>query len=198
MNVTGSNKIDLVPSVIISGAVFIVFIFLGTLLPAEISSGSLSQLKEIVTQLQGMGSVALLVIIFFNNAFKCMIVIFTGIVLGLPPVVYIGINASLIGMLIANSQGIGPAVLIAGLAPHGIIEIPAFLFSAALGIAVGQQAYKFITRQESAVRMHLRYSLNFFFKWIVPALLIASLIEVFVTPAVIAQVGGNTPPVLLP
>ena len=198
MNVINKPKIELVPALIISAAVFIIFIILGTMLPDDIAESSLSQIKEIVSQLQGIGPAAMIFVIFMNNALKCLVVILTGFILALPPLVYLGINASLIGILISNARDSGLVLLIAGLAPHGIIEIPAFLFSSALGIGVGHQVYKYITRQESAVKFHLSYSLNFFYKWIVPALLVASLIEVFVTPGIIAGAGGNIPPVMLP
>ncbi len=198
MNVITSKKIELLPAVLVSTAVFITFIFLGSILPEEISDASLAQVKELVSRLEGIGPFALLVAIFMDNALKCLIVIMTGFILGLPPVIYVGINASLIGILISNSQDIGPAVLLAGIGPHGIIEIPAFLFSAALGIAIGRQVFKFLMRQESSARLHLSYALNFFYKWIIPALLLASIIEVFVTPGVIAAVGGNASPVIVP
>jgi stage II sporulation protein M len=198
MNVITSKKIELLPSIFVVLAVFAAFIFLGTRLPKEVSDASLAQLTEVVSWMKAAGPVASLLSLFLMNTLECFIIIMTGLIIGLPPVISISINASMLGILIANSPDVGPAVLLAGILPHGIIEIPAFLFSAALGIAVGRQVFKFLMREESSARIHLAYALNFFYKWIIPALLLASIIEVFITPGIVLTAGGNGSSMILP
>ena len=190
MNLIQNRKIRLLPHLLISAFVFILFIYLGTLLPTDASDDTMSQLAEMVTQLANLGPIPLTIVIFLNNAFKCLLIILLGVLVGIPSIAYVSINASVIGILIANWPGDAYLTLIAGLLPHGIIEIPLLLLSAAFGLSIGQEVLKFITRQESAVRTQLSSCLRFYYKWIILLLFVAAVIEVFITPQIIALVGG--------
>jgi len=190
MNLIQNRKINLLPHVLISVFVFVLFIYMGTLLPVDSSDDTMSQLTEMVTQLANLGPIPLAVVIFLNNAFKCLLVILLGILLGIPSIAFVSVNASIIGILISNWPGDAYLTLIAGLLPHGIIEIPMLLLSAAFGLSIGQEVLRFITRQESAVRIQLSNCLRFYYRWIILLLVVAALIEVFVTPQIIALVGG--------
>ena len=79
----------------------------------------------------------------------------------------------------------GLAIAILGLAPHGIIEIPAAILGISLGFWAGLEVIKWLSGKKSQVRACLKTGLKTFFKLIVPALFLAALIEVFITPPIL-------------
>ena len=78
----------------------------------------------------------------------------------------------------------------AALAPHGVIEIPLLLLSTALGFIVGLESWKRFIRRRSQVKERLRSGFKIYLKWILGGLLIAAVIEVFVTPFFMRIAGG--------
>lgn len=79
-------------------------------------------------------------ILFFNNLFASLRVLFLGIILGLPPLLGLVVNGSLLGVVLAllSQEQVSPLLfLLLGVMPHGILEIPAFLLSAGLGLKLG-------------------------------------------------------------
>ena len=184
-------KINLLPHLIIASIVFMLFIFIGTQLPSDVTSELMSQLEESLSPLASMGSLSLITVIFINNTLKCLIIIISGILLGLPSLAFICINTVTVGMLTAYlgaSTSLG--VIIAALAPHGIIEIPLLVVSTAMGLAIGSETLKFLTRQKSTVKAHYIYSLKIYLKGMLALFLLAAVIEVLLTPIIISLAGG--------
>jgi stage II sporulation protein M len=101
-------------------------------------------------------------VIFLNNAFKS----FLAIVLG-------------------------PLYVAAAILPHGIIELPMVLLSAALGTRLGVMVLSRIVRRTSTeeILSELKWSASFYFRWILPLLFVAAVIETFITPAVLWIIG---------
>lgn len=129
--------------------------------------------------------------IFVNNAVKSFVFMILGVALGTLPAFFLIINGGVIGLVVnLTNVTIGPAFLFAALVPHGILEIPALLYGAALGFKVGSQVWKRIRKQKSFVRESLTRGVKSFLRVVLPVLLLAALIEAFVTPEVIALVTG--------
>jgi len=83
------------------------------------------------------------------------------------------------------------AAIMAGTLPHGIFELPAVILAAALGLSGGVRLINKIRgRGDYSVREKVTKNLRFFITFIVPLLLIAAIIEVFVTPLIIAMVAA--------
>ena len=153
-------------------------------------------LKQTLTPLMetmgALGLVALLLLIFLNNAIKALGAIAFGVLLGIPPIIFVGANGFMIGVaVLALQSSLGFGVLVASLVPHGIIEIPLLLLASALGRRVGMESLKYLLKQQSAVRAELRRGLRIYVKWILTGLFIAALIEVFITPLFILLIGGK-------
>jgi len=129
--------------------------------------------------------------IFVNNAVKSFVFMILGLALGTLPAFFLIINGGVIGLVInLTNVTIGPAFIIAALVPHGILEIPALLYAAALGFKVGSQVWNRIRKQRSFVKDSLSTGVKSFLRLVLPMLLLAALIEAFVTPEVIALVTG--------
>jgi stage II sporulation protein M len=152
----------------------------------------LGQLGAVLEPMTSVGklSIVLVLLIFINNAIKALGMVCLGILLGLPPLLFIGLNGFIVGGLgSALESAKGWTYVMASFVPHGIIEIPVILLAAALGFTVGMESLKWLARRESRVKSQLSDSLKVYLKWILPGLAVAAIIEGFVTPLLIGLVS---------
>ena len=125
--------------------------------------------------------------IFNQNAIVCGIALFGGLLLGILPAIIVGVNGFLLGFVAMAALSIGNPlagviVLIVGVVPHGLFEVPAFLVSASLGLRLGLE---WLGGGASGQRWNVLKQ-NFinsvgYFAVIVVLLFLAAMIEVFVS-----------------
>lgn len=180
---------DLKPGLVLVTGLFAVTILAGALALPAFFAETLEDVGELLEPLYDLNSILLVLLIFLNNAFKALLIIVLGAALGLAPLALIAYNGLLVGALVASTDVSG-AVVAAALLPHGILEVPLILLSAALGVTAGWQSLKWIARRESKLGDELLRGLRVYARWIVPGLLIAALIEVYATPYVLKLAGG--------
>ncbi len=127
-----------------------------------------------------------MMIIFLNNALKSLIAIITGVALGFIPLIFVAGNGMLIGMLVnIILKEKGSIFVITALLPHGVIEIPMVLISASIGLRLGHGMYLSIKGENNNIKSELKQGLEFYMKWVAPLLLLAAIIETFVTPLIV-------------
>jgi stage II sporulation protein M len=114
---------------------------------------------------------AFFAVIFLNNSFTCFLDIILGPLIGIFPMFSAFINGGLLGWF---AQEVG-LIIFLKILPHGIIEIPAFLLSAAIGLRLGREVLK--RKGERHLKKELRNGLRVFIILILPLLLIAAFIE---------------------
>lgn len=165
-----------------------------------IGTGSLQKL--LAQQLEGLSEVSrslresehpqwsFFMFIFANNSIKSVVVIFLGALFGVVPAIFLLINGAVIGYLIHLSAMQGEdlfQLIVKGLLPHGIIEIPAIIIACAFGLHFGG---KVILSLFSPSRGKEQGNLNWsgFMRqtftasvWIVILLFIAAIIESTIT-----------------
>lgn len=104
-------------------------------------TSQLSQLQELAKQAWTRGSpVYTIAVIFWNNVKAVLMILATGIIAGIPAILGVFGNGALIGFVLAAlaEQGVPlGSLLVFGILPHGIFEIPAFLLAAAFGVKLG-------------------------------------------------------------
>lgn len=123
------------------------------------ASGPMQQM--LAKEIQGLGEVSqnlqqsdnpelsFFIFIFLNNSIKAVLVMFAGLLFGFIPFVFLIINGMVIGFLLnlMDSNGVNLSeLIIKGLLPHGIIEIPVILIACAYGLALGGLVFKSLTR----------------------------------------------------
>lgn len=162
----------------------------------EIMIQQISGIKEISEQLQQGDNVQwnFFTFIFWNNATKAVLVIFAGALAGIIPIIFLVINGGVLGFLLHLSwqQGLSMYdVIVKGLLPHGIIEIPAIIIACAFGLKFGMLIIKSLAQMNKRVRNRTT-DLRYFIKqtgtasvWIVILLFIAAIIESTVTFALV-------------
>jgi stage II sporulation protein M len=182
----------LIRNLILATSLFFATLLVGTLIGQNLVEGLLSELGAVLGPLASTGnlSLLLLLVIFINNAIKALGIIFLGILLGLPPVLFIGLNGFILGGLGSALEAInGWRYAVVSFAPHGVIEIPVILLATALGLTVGMESARWLIRRESRVKSRMSDGIKVYVRWILPGLAIAAIVEVFVTPLAIGLVS---------
>jgi stage II sporulation protein M len=152
------------------------FIFLNRI-PVELGDlfGDLPNIEEV-------GPLFLMLFLFINNALKTFIWMSLGVFFGIAPLFFMAVNAFILG-LVAHivSQSLGLFFVFITIAPHGVIELPVTILSAAIGVKFGYSLINRI-RGQGSLTEELKKGLSLFVRRVLPLLLIAAAIESFVTP----------------
>lgn len=163
-------------------------------------SGQLDGLKEIKEALDRQESPqwALFFLIFVNNALKAAIVLVLGFAFGIIPVFFILLNGLLVGFVLklATEHNQDPIMLfLTGILPHGILEIPAILISAAIGLKLGSLSWRFVlglnwTEERAAAQQQFPFYMTRLWsviKTLTFILFIAAIIETFITTRIMSH-----------
>ncbi|KGE21085.1 stage II sporulation protein M [Paenibacillus wynnii] len=164
--------------------------------------GTITLEKLLLQQLEGLSEISkdlkessnpmwsFFVFIFLNNSIKGVLMIFLGALFGIIPALFLLVNGAVIGYLIhiSSIQGLDIFNLVVeGLLPHGIIEIPAIIIACAFGLHFGSKVSSSIFRSSSRLQkrgtewpVFMRQTLTASI-WIVILLFIAAIIESTIT-----------------
>ncbi|MEX0930268.1 MAG: stage II sporulation protein M [Candidatus Paceibacterota bacterium] len=128
-----------------------------------------------------------LVFIFINNTVKGLGAVLFGVLFALIPVAFLLINGFMLGIVVAYAiNAAGVLWTAASILPHGVIELPAVFIATSLGLLLGVHLVKRIRRETSMPITHvLLDACRLFVVALVPLFFLASVIEVFITPAVV-------------
>ena len=158
----------------------------GRLFP-EIPAAILTYFNEVVANsgiVRDDGSFSALAL--FGNNLRAMVL---STLYGFIPFLYLsalsmGVNAILLGMVASSVNGQW-LLLAAGILPHGIFELPALCLSLAAGLCLCQNINRYIRKNEKGVMKPLLLNiLRVTGLVVVPLLVIAAIMESYVTPAV--------------
>jgi stage II sporulation protein M len=165
-----------------------------------IGTGSLQKL--LAQQLEGLSDISgnlrdsahpqwsFFTFIFANNSIKSVAVVYLGALFGIIPAVFMVINGAVIGYLIHLSAIQGQdlfELIVKGLLPHGIIEIPAIIIACAFGLHFGGKVVQSLFTPSPEKEQRNRNWSSFMRQtitasvWIVILLLIAAIIESTIT-----------------
>lgn len=132
--------------IIVATIIFILSMYLGATNEsfAAFLNMQLEGLGQLVDKIDESSNptLSMIMLIFFNNAIKAIIVLFAGALFGLLPIFFLVINGMIIGFLLQFSNGSADIsmweAIFKGLLPHGILEIPALLIASAYGLRLGR------------------------------------------------------------
>lgn len=180
----------------VSTLIFIIGIVVGWLSTESIAQFVNQQLEGIRQISQSLSESdrpqwSFFMFIFWNNSIKAVLIIFLGIFLGILPIIFLMINGMVLGYLVHHLSIQGESmfdVIVKGLLPHGIIEIPAIIIACAFGLRLGTLVWISIGQWNREKRANLGEVWSGFFKrvgpislWIVILLFIAAIIESTIT-----------------
>jgi len=135
-----------------------------------------SRLDNIIKRLAKANFIEQFVFIYFNNLKSLLLCLLGGVVLGLVPVLVLFFNGALLGM-VAYMFLHSPLLLIKGLVPHGIIELPCLILAGAWGLRLAWWPFAGKARHWSFLKQTLKQT-QILILILAGLLLFASLIEV--------------------
>ena len=105
------------------------------------------------------------------------------------PALSLGYNGVIIGVLLAyyHQRGLPVMAAIAGILPHGVFELPALILAGAAGVCLCRGATRTMVRWDEGFHPLLRKLenvLRLLLLELFPLLLIAALVETYITPLV--------------
>ncbi|MBC3888462.1 hypothetical protein GH810_09095 [Acetobacterium paludosum] len=175
-------------------SIFVVLVIVNVMLFQNNPQMTEAYYKELVTLFQGKDildntGLSLWFWIFINNLWAGGLTIAAGFIpfLFLPNFSLLS-NATIVGLIGAVYQinGVGWIPFLAGILPHGVIEIPALVLSVTLGAHICYVLVKTIIKKnfKGELKQAIFASLRIFFLWIIPLFIIAAFIETFMTPII--------------
>jgi len=149
--------------------------------------GSLQQISD---TLANATPLSLFLFILFNNAVTLLFAFALSPVLCLAPILSLFVNGWVIGLVsVAVYHQESLLFVLAGILPHGIIEIPALLISQAAAIGFGSSLLLYVFQRSSRDRMIPRIRQNAIYFGIAMLMLpAAAVIEAFVTPLILSHI----------
>jgi stage II sporulation protein M len=141
--------------------------------------------EEIFTQLMSENPAIVTLNIFINNLQASTILFLGGVSFGLITLLILTLNGFIIGVvaeMIRQEQGL--LFFLAGVLPHGIFEIPAFILAGSYGILLGMEVWRELKGDGDAVAAAGTYGRKFLLL-VLPLLAIAACIEGFITPEIL-------------
>jgi stage II sporulation protein M len=143
-------------------------------------------LKQFAQMFRGLPKLQLAIAIFFNNSLKTLLVILLGPLFGIAPVIFLVVNGAILGAVIpvaAATSGLWRSIMT--IVPHGILELPAIFLGTSIGLKLGMHPWlRLAGKADTTLMSELGHGLRLYFTIILPLLLLAAAIEVYVTPLI--------------
>jgi stage II sporulation protein M len=175
---------------IIAILLFAIGIVLGLTAPAGISR----LLSEELAALEEFGEIlapftfAMFIFIFIKNAVALLVSFALSPIFCLVPILALFVNGwlvALVSSIVVEEKSLG--FVLAGLLPHGIIELPALFIGEAAALSFGAMAVIALFKKEKRNLLLPSLKQNLKYLWIALALFLpAAIIETYITPLLVA------------
>ena len=129
--------------------------------------------------------------LFLHNALICALMAVLGLALGVLTLFIVFDNGLMIGLIGTVATGRAGFVLtLAAFLPHGVIELPAMVLSAAIGLYLGYCVLISLFGRRVDVVKEVKDGARMFVAWVLPMLLVAAFVESYVTTALVYFLAG--------
>jgi stage II sporulation protein M len=145
---------------------------------------------EMFKWIMSLHPILIMLAIFLKNLIACAMSVLLGLGFGLVPLLVLTSNGFMIGVVsyfIIHKQGV--LYLLAGIVPHGIIELPTILLGISIGLRLGYLLVLTLLGEKADLAGETRTAVHFLVRWFLPLLLLAAAIETFITPFAISVVA---------
>ena len=175
--------------IIIAILLFAIGIIVGLATPASITD----LLSEELAALEEFGEVlapftfSMFIFIFIKNAVALLVSFALSPILCLVPILALFVNGYLVALvstMVMGERSLG--FVLAGLLPHGIIELPALFIGEAAALSFGATAVVALLKKERRNLLLPSLKKNLKYLWIALALFLpAAIIETYITPLLV-------------
>ena len=164
---------------LVLATVFTAGFLAGIVAPVPVRNELTEAFRALAEEYVDLTGGTLFLFILVNNVFASLLLVISGLLLGILPVLSVGFNGFVLGLfcrLTSGAQGYGRAAL--GLLPHGIFEIPALLLAASYGVWLGMAVLRRVRRKETPpLGYMLNHALERYFAVVFPLLVVAAAVE---------------------
>jgi stage II sporulation protein M len=168
---------NIIPLFVIGMFLFFFSIYMGYIMGNGIPASIFNDILSNIPQPNGSNSLDILVAIVSNNIIAAFLFLASGVIVGIPPLIFIALNGFFVGWICYTaSLDVGIGMVVVSLLPHGVIEIPTVILCAAMGMGLGYQLINRI-RGKPGLQRYVAESLKVFATRVIPFLVIAGLIE---------------------
>lgn len=134
--------------------IFAIILFAASVVVGGTPGGATDFIKDQVRAIAGLAQkaqnadnpeLAFFWIIFKNNLTACLMTMYLGIMVGIFPVFTMALNGMVMGFLFGGMADEGRNVgmlIVKGILPHGIVELPALFLAAGFGMLLGVSVIK--------------------------------------------------------
>ncbi|MDD3407221.1 MAG: stage II sporulation protein M [Methanomicrobium sp.] len=180
---------SLLKAVVASSAVFLIFGILGAAYLAQDDAMAQSIMASLQNEMYSFvaddNAAILSLKLFLNNLEASLLLFIGGATFGLLTLFILMTNGMIIGFVISYASDLkGALPIMASLIPHGIMEIPAFLIAAGLGLLLSDSLYSELKGHGDAAE-DAKILAGKFIMIVIPLLALAAVTEAFITPQII-------------
>ncbi len=163
-------------------ALFIIFaaaFLAGALAPSFTRQQMTDAFQVVADNYRGLAGGKLFFTLLLHNVMATIIVLISGVLVGIIPTFAIGANGFVLGVVYrqtAEVAGYWKAAL--KVLPHGVFELPALLIAASYGLWLGVTVVRRMRGKESTLlRTHIEHAFRRYFAVVFPLLIVAAGIE---------------------
>lgn len=177
----------------IIATVFFLFFGFGiifNLINPKVTANFFTEISKSFSFINNLNFFTTFLFIFLNNTIKVLIIMTLGVLFGIIPLVFTGINGFVLGLVSGYTfPDFGWRGILISLLPHGIFEVFALFVGAGAGLFLGVVAYKELKRKNITIKAIKKFewskelkgsfqlAIDLFVFIVLPALLLAALIE---------------------
>jgi stage II sporulation protein M len=123
--------------------------------------------------------------LFINNFEASLLLFMGGATFGFVTLMVLFTNGVIIGFVVDYAVRLqGAAAVAAGIIPHGIFEIPAFIISSGLGFLLAESLWLEYRGMDDTAEYAKKLA-KIYIMIVIPLLAVAAIIEAFITPQII-------------
>jgi stage II sporulation protein M len=182
-----NNRLSL--AILLSAAIFIFFCFVGAYSIAQDEETAEKLISSIQSEMYAYvaddDSAVLSLKLFLNNLEASVLLFIGGATFGIVTLFVLMSNGVIIGFVISyasDREGLLP--IAASIIPHGIMEIPAFLIAAGLGLMLSESLWAELHGKGDSACDAKKLAKKFI-TIVIPLLALAAVTEAFITPQII-------------
>jgi Uncharacterized membrane protein len=169
------------PYILILTLVFSATFLAGVLAPSSTRQNMTNAFQVVADNYRGLSGGKLFFTILLHNVMASIIVLISGVFVGIVPTFAIGANGFVLGVVYRQtSEVVGYSKAALKVLPHGVFELPALLIAASYGLWLGVMVVRRMQGKESTLlRFHIEHAFRRYFAIVFPLLIAAAGIETF-------------------
>ncbi|MEA2098170.1 MAG: stage II sporulation protein M, partial [Patescibacteria group bacterium] len=149
----------------------------------------IERMKELFASGEKMTDFQIFLFILENNITKLLLMLLLGIFAGIIPLFASFANGMILGIFARLiSESLSWEFFLVGILPHGVIEIPVLILATATGMRIGKVVLWRLFGGEAVIKKELAKAFKFYIIVLVPLLILAAVIEAFITSALLDRV----------